>query len=204
MPVTQRICEASDALLMIREGCLVDYIKSWEDPLPQINPVKRVQEIKNGLNCGFGEAFRIYREEQSHQEKRLEIGDKITLVKLNGTWKLYLNYNGIWVRSARSATTLESLCTEECMFQPEKAYSLCTEKEIRKATDIAAFRRLLSHRQLFYGKLHKFGENEIWEYDSNTVYIYGKTPQETVTTVSKLEKHIKEYKAAQKGMYGEF
>lgn len=118
MDITQRICEASDALLMIKEGCLVDYIKSWEDNLPKVNIMKMVSEIKSGLHCGLSEAYSIYKAEQSSQEKFLEIGDNITLAQRGGNWELYLRHDGFWIRSARLATSLEALCTESSMFHP--------------------------------------------------------------------------------------
>ena len=126
MPITQRICEASDALLMIKEGCLIDYVKSWGDSLPKVNLKERITEIKNGLGCGLSEAYRIYQAEQTSQERFLEIGDKITLVNRKGNWELYLKHEGFWIRSARLATNLDSLCTESSMFHPISFYTLCT------------------------------------------------------------------------------
>ena len=63
MPITQRICEPSDALLMIKEGCLVDYVMSWGDNLPTVNLKERIIEINKGLGCGLSEAFKIYQAE---------------------------------------------------------------------------------------------------------------------------------------------
>lgn len=69
MPITQRICEPSDALLMIKEGCLVDYVMSWGDNLPTVNLKERIIEINKGLGCGLSEAFKIYQAEQTSQER---------------------------------------------------------------------------------------------------------------------------------------
>ena len=59
MPITQRICEASDALLMIKEGSLVDYVKSWGDTIPKANLKERITEINKGLGCELSEAYKI-------------------------------------------------------------------------------------------------------------------------------------------------
>ena len=139
MPITQRICEPSDALLMIKEGCLVDYVMSWGDNLPTVNLKERIIEINKGLGCVLSEAFKIYQAEQTSQERVLEIGDKITLVNRKGNWELYLKHEGFWIRSARLATSLDSLCTESSMFQPISFNILCSESEIRRATDIVKF-----------------------------------------------------------------
>lgn len=130
MPITQRICEASDALLMIKEGSLVDYVKSWGDTIPKANLKERITEINKGLGCELSEAYKIYQIEQTFQERFLEIGDKITLVQRKGDGELYLKHEEFWIRSARLATSLDALCTESSMFQPESVYTLCSENEI--------------------------------------------------------------------------
>ena len=207
MPITQRICEASDALLMIKEDCLVDYVKSWGDSFPKVNLKERITEINKGLGCGLFEAYKIYRTEQTVQERSLEIGDKITLVNRNGNWELYLKHEDFWIRSARLATSLDSLCTESSMFQPESVYTLCSENEIRRATDIGEFYWMISHRHVSYGSPYRFGKNEIWKHagdGTGNVCIYGRTPKEKLIHIDRIEEHIKEYKAAQKFGYGVF
>lgn len=136
---------------MIKEGCLVDYVMSWGDNLPTVNLKERIIEINKGLGCVLSEAFKIYQAEQTSQERFLEIGDKITLVNRKGNWELYLKHEGFWIRSARLATSLDSLCTESSMFQPISFNILCSESEIRRATDIVKFYRMISYRHVFYG-----------------------------------------------------
>lgn len=200
MSITQRICEASDALLMIKEGCLVDYVRSWEE---------RTIEIHKGLNCKLSEALMISLAEQPSQERFLEIGDKITLVQHCGNWELYLKHEGFWIRSSRSAKNLDSLCTENSMFSrfSESFQTLCTENEIREATDIVKFNKMLSKRHVFLGAPYRFGDNEIWKHavdGTGNICIYGKTPRERLIHVDKIGEHIKEYKATQKIRFGEF
>ena len=207
MPITQRICEPSDALLMIKEGCLVDYVMSCGDNLPKVNLKERIIEINKGLGCGLSEAFKIYQAEQTSQERFLEIGDKITLVNRKGNWELYLKHEGFWIRSARLATSLDSLCTESSMFQPISFNILCSESEIRRATDIVRCYRMISYRHVFYGAPYRFGNNENWKHagdGTGNVCIYGRTPKEMLIHVDRIEEHIKEYKAAQKIGYGVF
>ena len=93
------------------------------------------------------------------------------------------------------------------MFHPISFYTLCSEKEIRSATDIVEFYRMISHRHVFYGSPYRFGKNEIWKHagdGTGNVCIYGRTPKEKLIHIDRIEEHIKEYKAAQKMEYGEF
>lgn len=206
MPISQRICEKSDALLLMKEGGLADYVRSFGDSSTPISVRDKLLEIKKGLSCSAIETFRIFSETRTYKEKHLEIGDKITLVQRNGKWELYLKHNDIMVRVGRDAADLEALCNEGYLFQPILLNTLFSEQEIRKEK-IDTLIRKLSRRYLCHGRLYRFGDHEIWEYapvGSDYFFIYGKEPKEKEIHISQLASHLKEYRTARKLEYGKY
>ena len=97
---TIRICEESDARLMIREGCLCDYVNMWCDKFPQRAMDVRgkfflIRDIKYELSCTLLESKGVVDSLGSNYSVLadsvvFEIGNNVRIEKTGGILRLYI------------------------------------------------------------------------------------------------------------------
>ena len=96
--VTIRICEESDAKLMLKDGTFKDYLQLWCDQFPQqgLGKLHQIKEIKDHYGCGLREAKQIADSAGLVDTVRFEIGDNLRLEKRSGGFQLYRKSASAW------------------------------------------------------------------------------------------------------------
>ena len=87
MPMkTFRICEETDAKLMLKDSSFEGYLKMWLDRFPNLggSALQKIKEIKEEHGYGFKEAKDIYFVICRKDVVCFEIGDKIKIVSQCG------------------------------------------------------------------------------------------------------------------------
>ena len=113
---TIRICEESEARLMIREGTFIDYVMMWSEKFPQkktdaTSKLCLIRDLKLDLGCKLLEAKLVVDSLGSNytllaESVIFEIGDRVRIEKAGGVHYLFTKVNGEWRKG--KMTWLES------------------------------------------------------------------------------------------------
>ena len=103
---TIRICEESEARLLLREGTLMDYVMMWSEKFPQKKTDARskfclIRDVKLDLGCKLLEAKLVVDSLGSNytvlaDSVIFEIGDCVKIEKAGGVHYLFIKLGGEW------------------------------------------------------------------------------------------------------------
>ena len=96
--ITIRICEESDAKLMLKDGTFKDYLQLWCDQFPGqgLGKLQQIKEITAHCGCGLREAKQLADSVDLVDTVRFEIGDNLRLEKRSGGLQLYRKTASAW------------------------------------------------------------------------------------------------------------
>lgn len=202
-----RICEESEARILIRDGSFQQFIDMWCEQFPQEDlrtvllrmrkeyGYQNLMEAKDASELlGIGETI------------LLEVGENIVFRKRFNVLSLYQKVVNIWVRKYRE---LDSMYSEEALFsQPEKVLPFYEENDILKAKDLNEFAYSLKGRRIlddWRRPLLKFGDHEIWRSTrEGSIRVYSHIPcEDTIPDgVNFVVRHIQNYQKTYNKTFG--
>lgn len=205
-----RICEESEARLMIRDGSFQQFVNMWCERFPQKNLItvllrmrkeygyQNLKEAKDASELlGIGETI------------LLEVGENVVFRKRFNILSLYQKMGNIWVKRNGQQESVISVVTEEELFgQPEKVLPFYEENEILGAKDLAEFAYSLKEKRILKDwrwPLLKFGNHEIWRSTrEGNIKVYSHNPYEgcILNYVNDMVNHIQKYQKKYKTAFG--
>ena len=206
---TIRICERSEALLMLRDGTFKDFLQMWSDQFPQKGKLQRIKDLKEDFGIGLREAKDMIDRIDStcpNQEVWFEVGDTLLFRKVNNYLRWYLKVEGTWVSKGEVTENL----TEKDFFPKESTvFVICTDQRIRRTKDTETLASQLLHRHWFRtGCYYRFGD-EIWTLDSDSLLLVntGSDPDSIKTKLLTyapwmVRDHIDQYKKEHRDKHG--
>ena len=214
MPITVRICEEREARLMLEDGSFFGYVNAWSGRYPQESLLASYKRKHDELGYRLEDISMCYKETGKGEDEAVlfEIGERTILKKKNDVFKLFVKVGPCWVRTARDVKGLEGMCEASILFPEVPVRRLCSEDEIKKASDLEAFARKLAGRlsKCRYPAYYQFGDHEIWYRDTqlpDELEVYGDYPLEDIIRnpfSGGLTGHIKNYKPPRMFSFGEF
>ena len=205
-----RICEESEARLMIRDGSFQEYVNMWCEQFPQedwrtvllrIRKKYGIFSLREALDTSelFGRGETIL----------LEVGENIVFRKRFNVLSLYQKIGNIWVKKNGRQEGVFSVVSEEALFgQPEKVLPFYEENEILGAKDLTEFAYSLKGRGIlkdWQRPLLKFGNHEIWRSTrEGSIRVYSRFPDEDSIPdgVNYVVRHIQDYQKKYKTAFG--
>ena len=164
-----RICEESDARLMIRDGIFKDYVREWCDRFPQRPKLQTVRELHDRHGLVLKDALLAARSMGTDEEVFLEVGDRVRIRKRNDKVELFRKVGTVWARAVEGMDALDSAGVFDD--GRKTVISLCTEEELLNRKSVKGLERKVWGRLQQYrcgGCLMSFGGHEIWEWDVDT------------------------------------
>ncbi len=170
---TIRICEESDARLMIKDGSFIDYINMWSERFPQKNLLTHIKELHAKYGLKASDARMVADTMGADEDVIFEIGSNALLKKRNDKLTAYRRIKDLWV-------AVDDI-TEAFDYQPFIT-SLCEEGKILRAKSVKELAKSITvylQRHWMRDVLLTFGEHEIWKVSNdNRILIYSHTPKE--------------------------
>ena len=207
---TIRICEESDALLMIREGCLKEYVNMWSAQYPQNHLIPQMRELHSKYGIGLSDARIVARAMGAEEDVIFEIGENVQIKKKNDSLIVYHKKGDIWVPIDGGIDVFDS---EDILSNKSNlsVISLCDEDRILHAKSVKALAEsileVLSCWRLTKGMLFSFGKHEIWKLsDGGLIRIYSSSLQDLSIDNSEvaIARHIERYRKVQRLEFGAF
>ncbi len=208
--ITIRICEESDARLMIKEGCFKEYVNMWIAHFPQRKLISQIKELHSKYGLGLFDARMVARAKGADEDVILEVGDNVLLRKKNDSLAIFQKIGDIWVKVDENLDICDS---ENNLFSNTHPLltSICEENKILHAKSVKALaksiRRSLCCWYWTKGMLFSFGKHEIWRFsDNNRICIYSSTfkEQSIYNSEDEIAKHIECYRKEQRIEFGSF
>ena len=202
-----RICERSDALLMLQDGSFKSYLQMWSDRFPQKGNLQTVKAIKESVGCSLKEAVDIVNPKQGNEEVWFEVGDTVLFRKRNNYLEWYLKIEDTWVYKGK--VNAICLCEKDLFPKKPEVTVICTDRRIRRSIDSEALaNQILYRHRIFRGCYYRVGD-EIWTLDDQDQIVIssgsgpGTITQETIRNSPWMVRdHIDQYKKAHKRKYG--
>ena len=204
---TIRICEESEARLMIRDGSFREYVDMWSAQFPQKSAMTLIKDahFKYGLN--LGDSRTMAEAQGAYRDICFEVGDRVILKKRNDKIEVYRRVGEIWI-----GTDDLDILDSESLFDDMALcrFSLCSEGELLNAGSAAKLAKTIIERLWSfgaYGSWMPFGKHEIWELkDESSIQIHTDAPDNRSINKSEtvIAKHIKRYREAHKITFGPF
>lgn len=174
---TIRICEESEARLMIGEGSFRDYVQKWSERFPQKPKFQTIKEIHDRQGYGLRDAMLLSRAMGIDDGVFFEVGEKVCLRKMNDNLAVFRKVGTIWVKTAEGMDALDSAGLFDDSFRVGLA--LCTEADLLNCKSVAELACKVEKRmQLcrYDATMMSFGNHEIWVWDSDTykVHVYSR------------------------------
>ena len=205
MPTRIRICNESEARLMVQDGSFLDYLRHWDEQFPQTRGMEWISRFGysimkvEGSGLNKKEYFDFCKVCHIDNTVLFEIGESIILKKEDGMWSPSQKIDNIWVCdwcSPNLETILEFL--DEILLCPcHRTEVLVSEMEIRKSRNPGKLARQLARHHMEPGCYYKFGNKELWEVDeeSEIIRVYGEgLPNCSMRMDLKdIESHIRKY-----------
>ena len=188
-----RICEESEARLMIRDGSLRDYVKMWSARFPQETLLSKVTGLRDKYNMDLKESLSLARSRAENERVLLEIGDKVTIKKINDKEDVYVKTGDVWVKNPEGLKALDSETILDDRMKGKSMYMVCREEEILGAKDIRKLAETVCRRASSVRGCCGFGKHEIWDIsDRHEINIYSHTldKQSTFLSVDDIEEQI--------------
>ena len=202
---TIRICEESEARLLIRDGAFREYVNMWSARFPQQKPLQRIKELHDSLGLPLKDAKTVADAAGVHDSVFFEVGSNVLIRKRYDDFAVYRKVGDIWILRDGGLDALE----DESLFdrEPTTRRPLCSEKELLQCKDVERLSCDVYRRLNYYDALFPFGNREIWEMKRNyTLRVYSQEPCMTFVSCSEeaIAKHIREYREKYKTAFGRF
>lgn len=209
--ISIRICEESEARLMIREGCFKEYVNMWSVQFPQRKLISQIKELHSKYGLGLLDAHKIARAMGADEDVILEVGDNVLIRKKNDGLAIFQQIGEIWVKVDENLDVFDSEDILSSNTHPLLT-PICEENKILHAKSVKALaksiKRFLCCWYSTKDMLFSFGKHEIWKYsDNNRICIYSNTlKDQSIYYISEdeIEKHIECYRKAQRFEFGSF
>lgn len=207
---TIRICEESEARLMVKEGFLKEYINMWSAQFPQKMMLYQVKELKSKYGLCLRDAHKLANVIGADEEVILEVGDNVLLRKRNDGLAIFQKMGEFWVMVGENLDVFDS---EEILSSNTLPLltSICEENKILHAKSVKALaksiKRFLNCWYRAKGVFFSFGKHEIWKIsDNNGIYIFSNTLKNKFiyNSEDEIAKHIECYRKARKIEFGAF
>lgn len=125
MMTTIRICEESDARVMMRDGTFIGYVEAWAERFPQITRTERVHAYRDRYGFSLKDAFHLAVDKANDEKVVLEIGDRTAVRKFNNTLEVLRKDNGEWWKVSEG---LGDLASEVVFDGPMPSEAECIQK----------------------------------------------------------------------------
>ena len=208
--VTIRICEESEARMMIREGCFKEYVNMWSSQFPQRQLFPQINELHSKYGLGFFDARMMARAMGAEEDVILEVGEDMLIKKKNNRHFVYHKLGDIWVRTGEGTDIFDSediLSGGSCLMLTP----ICDEDIILHAKSIKALaksiKRSLSCWHCTLGMLYLFGRHEIWKISDNdriSIFSSSLKDQSIFNSEEEIAKHVESYRMEHKPLFGAF
>lgn len=170
---TIRICEESEARLMIKDGSFMEYVQRWSDRFPQKQKLQTVKGLHDKHGLGLKDAMLVSQSMGVDEDVIFEIGDKVCLRKRNNSIDVFQKVDTIWVKHKDGMSAFD---TVELFDSSRKAeMSLCTEENLLNKKSIEELAHNTEVRMRHYigtGYLMSFGKHEMWVWDNDCYHIH--------------------------------
>ena len=202
---TIRICEESEARLLIREGAFKEYVLMWGNHFPQQKPFQRIKELHTTLRVPLRDAMTVADATGVHDSVLIEVGRSVVIRKHHDDYEVYRKVRDVWVLRDGGLDAFE----DESLFdrEPTTRHPLCSEKELLHCKDVKRLSCDVYRRLNCYDALFPFGDSEILEMKRNsTLRVYSQEPCMKCISCSEesIAKHIAGYREAHSTPCGRF
>lgn len=207
---TIRICEESEARLMIRDGSFMEYVNMWSGRFPQRTLFCHIKELKSKYGFGLHDARLVADAMGAEEDVCFEVGASVLLKKRNDKIDVYRKMGNIWVLKEGALSLFDS----EDIFSDDKPVYMTDICDERKIMGVKSAKELvypiimkLHSWSCIKDKLFSFGNHEIWKAaDNNMISIFSHIPvnRSIFNSEYDIAKHLEEYRAAYKPQFGLF
>ena len=204
---TIRICEESDARLMMRDGSFLRFVEAWSASYPQLTPKEFGLAAKARYGLTIGGTIKLARETGADDVVVMEIGERTAVRKRFNALEVFRKDNGVWWRASEDLSALNS----EKVFDRSLPHicSLCSEESLWKAgaaERIASKLALQRKGQCEY--LLSLGDHLLLERDESTgrfnVYSDTLEPKTLSSWEVEVDSFIKSYRERHRVSFGAF
>lgn len=204
MPTRIRICNESEARLLVQDGSFLDYLRHWDEQFSQMGRMEWLNRFGINLTNYKQKSWLCSRDYLDFFKAGpidntglFEVGDSIVLKKEMTCWSLFHKIDNIWVQD-RAFQSLDDLtyCSGHFLFPDIHPEVLASEDEIRNTHNLKGFARKLRLYPYEEGCYYKFGKHEIWEMGPGVILVYGKeckTGTWLYRNLKSIESHIRLY-----------
>lgn len=207
---TIRICEESEARLMIREGCFKEYVNMWSAQFPQQKLITQIKELHSKYGLGLFNARMVARAMGADEDVLLEVGENVLLKKRNDSLDVFHKVGDFWVQVDAGLDVFDSEDILSNNSHPQLT-SVCDEDKILHAKSVKALARsIVKFFSWWYrgkGVFYTFGKDEIWKIsDNNRINIYSNSleVQSIYNSETEIARHIESYRKARRLEFGSF
>lgn len=169
---TIRICEESEARLMIKDGSFKEYVQGWSDRFPQKQKLQTIKGLHDKHGLGLRDAMLVSQSMGVDEDVIFEIGDKVCLRKRNNNIDVFQKVDTMWVRHKDGMNAFDS--TELFDSSRRAEISLCTEENLLNKKSIEELAHSIEAHLRHYrgtGYLMSFGKHEIWAWDNDCYHV---------------------------------
>ena len=206
---TIRICEESDARLMMRDGSFLGFVEAWSNRFPQMKTLEMIRAVKAKYGITMIDSLNLAKEIGLDDMIVFDIGDMTAVRKRHNHFEVFRKDNGVWRRVSEGLGALE---TEEVFDRPlPYAYKICSQESLEKAGTIEKLANDLRKKLLIMsrnGHPLAIGDSFILEWDEKfgrfDVYSDNLEPMTLNPMEEQIAAFIKEYRKKQKIAFGTF
>ena len=206
---TIRICEESDARLMMRDGSFLGFVEAWSNRFPQMKTLEMIRAVKAKYGISLIDSLLLAKEMGLDDMVVFEIGDFTAVRKWHNDFEVFRKDNGVWRRVSGGLGALE---TEEVFDKPlPYAFNICSEESLEKAGTVEKLAKDLKKKLSIMccnGRPLAVGDHYILEWDEKgarfDVYSDTLVPMTLQPMEEQIAAFIKEYREKQKIAFGTF
>ena len=192
---------------MIRDGSFRDYLKMWCARFPQETLLSRIKELRARYNLDLQESYPLARSRAEDESVLLEIGDRLTVKKINNKEEVYVKADDIWVKDPKGLKALDSEDIFEDRLKGKSMFMICREEEILRARDIRKLAETVYRRASSVRGCCGFGKHEVWDLsEGRQIVVYSHTLDRLsiFLSVDDIAEHIVRYRKAHRTSFGVF
>ena len=207
---TIRICEKSEARLLIDKGGLKDYVNLWSESFPQKELFPFMRELHSKYELKLLDSRLLAYSMGADDGIILELGNDVLVKKINNKVEVYRRISDKWVMVDGDLSLFDS--DELFSDDPIKVhtFNLCDEGRILKAKSMTALAKSVRERiNRWWSVNHLFsvGDHEIWKLlTGNRIQVFSNVPdnRSIYNSEEEMAGHLEKYRKAHKPAFGPF
>ena len=200
-----RICNESEARLMVQDGSFLDYLRHWDEQFPQTGGMEWLTRFGyslfnlEGSGLDGKDYLALHKVRHIDNTVLFEIGENIILKKERNCWSLFHNVDNIWVqdRYFKGLDDFQPFSALSYLFKDFQVKILVSEREIKRTQNLRKLAKQVMRHFEEFSCYYKFGNHELWETDneSGNIQVYGEGfhNYSMRKDLKDIESHIRQY-----------